>query len=68
MVSNVRASEPELTAFRAQYHAILHDLTFRNGLKLALRNNHTMRLRCEVLHGGVEHLIALIDEELRTGQ
>jgi len=68
VVFKVQASEPELIALRAQYHAFLHDLTLRNGLKLAALNNRSMRVDCGVLHAELEHLIVLIDDDLNTAQ
>lgn len=62
---NVKANEDQLEELRLQLKTLLHDLTFRNGLKLAMRNNLSMRLRCEVLYTEVERLIALIDEDLK---
>lgn len=61
---NVKADEARLDELRVQYLTLLRDLTFRNGLQLAILNNHAMRVRCEVLYTEVEHLIALIDKDL----
>ncbi|MBK9177594.1 MAG: hypothetical protein IPM46_14930 [Flavobacteriales bacterium] len=63
-ITDVRATAPQLATLTGQTHALLRDLTFRNGLKLAAMNNHLMRRNCERTHKAVEHLIALIDEDL----
>ena len=57
---------PQLAMHTDQTRALLHDLAFRNGLKLAALNNRSMRRRCESSYAKVEHLIELIDAELNT--
>ena len=56
--------EAQMNVFRKQSHAILNDLIFRNGLKLAIGNNLGMQRDCSTLYADVEKLIATIDEEL----
>ena len=68
VVFNIHASDTELVALRTQFSALLHELTFRNGLKLAILNNHSMRTRSEVLYAQLEHLIVLIDMDLKNAQ
>jgi len=60
-----KKNDEQLTALKKQAHAILHDITFRNGLKLAILNNRGMRKRCDGLYTNVEHLIELITQELK---
>ncbi len=62
MYANV--DESRLQVLREQAHAILNDLTFTNGLKLAVGNNFANKERCVKLEGDVEKLIKLIDQEL----
>ena len=66
--SSLKINEAQLTVLRDQAHAILNDLTFRNGLKLAILNNRGMRKRCDGLYTDVEHLIGLIEHELNGEQ
>jgi len=56
--------EAQMNVLREQSHAILNDLIFRNGLKLAIGNNLGMQRNCLTLYADVEKLIATIDEEL----
>jgi len=56
--------EAQLKVFKEQSHAILNDLIFRNGLKLAIGNNMGMRGDCLTLYADVEKLIGFINEEL----
>lgn len=64
MVRDVVADEGRAAILRNQCHALLQDLTFRNGLKLAAMNNHLMQRRSTRTFKEVEHLIALIDKDL----
>lgn len=57
-------NEQKLQTIREQNHALLNDLTFRNGLKLSIGNNYGNKQRCVKLLGDAEKLIALIDQEL----
>lgn len=66
VVNVLSTSGPQLAVLTDQSRALLHDLTFRNGLKLAAMNNHSMRRRCMRSYEKVEHLIDLIDEDLNT--
>ncbi|MBL7981874.1 MAG: hypothetical protein JNL52_08715 [Flavobacteriales bacterium] len=66
MRRTVSATEAELAALTDQTRALLHDLSFRNGLKLAALNNRSMWRRCQRSFEKIEHLIALIDLELNT--
>jgi len=63
-IKNYALDEAQLNVLREQSHAILNDLIFRNGLKLAAGNNMGMRKICLGLYADVEKLIVFIDEEL----
>ncbi|MBK7944594.1 MAG: hypothetical protein IPJ85_04465 [Flavobacteriales bacterium] len=64
LVKDVIANERRAAILRDQCHALLQDLTFRNGLKLAAMNNHLMQRRSTRTFKEVEHLIVLIDKDL----
>ena len=50
--------------YKNQIDNLLQDQTFRNGLKLSVLNNHSMRLKCEVVYNEVNYLIEQIDTEV----
>jgi len=63
-IENLNLDEAKLIIFREQSHALLNDLIFRNGLKLAIGNNLGMYRDCLKLYADVEKLIVFINEEL----
>jgi len=56
--------EAQINVLREQAHTVLNDLIFRNGLKLAIRNNMGLKRDCLVLYAEVEKLIGILEEEL----
>lgn len=50
--------------YKNQLDNLLTDQIFRNGLKLSILNNHSMRLNCQNLYVNIEDLIDLIDTEI----
>lgn len=63
-ISDFEISDSRLTTLQYQTKALLYDLKFRNGMKLAAGNNNSMHKRCIKLNGRLNELILLIDEEL----
>jgi predicted small secreted protein len=63
-IMNTNLDKAKLKVFKEQSHAILNDLIFRNGLKLAIGNNVGVREDCLTLYADVEKLIGFINEEL----
>ena len=57
-------SETQLIELREQCKALLHDLTFRNGLKNAIFGNKSLYRTCDLLSNDIKHLIDLIELEI----
>lgn len=59
-------AEAELIELRRQSKAILNDLMFRNGLKFAALNTKVSHVTSELLYKDVEHLIHLMEQEIKS--
>ena len=57
--------EGNLPALRREAAALLRDTATRNGLKLAVFGNHSLRLQCEALARRERALLGLIGADLR---
>lgn len=56
--------DKNLPILKEQLNSLLQDQMFRNGLKLAILNNHGMAIKCKVMYKELEELINMIDKEI----
>tara|TARA_R110002033_G_scaffold162440_2_gene199123 strand:+ start:2451 stop:3236 length:786 start_codon:yes stop_codon:yes gene_type:complete len=64
-VNNLVKSISELRELEAQAKALLNDLTFRTGLKLAVGNNNDLHVKSAELKNAINDLILKLDNEIK---